>query len=108
MKLKVSQETVGNIVKSVGNVLAFGAMFVLPYLSKKDTTPLITKNNIATYDDVIMTIMDSSMLSSDMAKAATMIPKHANSTLYNAVINVINSNMLSSDKIETIKNICSE
>lgn len=105
---KVSQETVGNIVKGVGNVLAFGAMFVLPLLSKKDTVPLIKQNSITTYDDVISAIMNSSMLSSDMARAAAMIPKNADSTLYNAIIKTIDSNMLSSDKFETLKHICEE
>ena len=106
-KIKVSKEAVEKIAKGAGNVIAFTAMFVLPYLSKRDE-PRVVSNGFTTYDDAIRVIMSSSMLSGDKVKVVTMLPKHGPIKLYNAVIQVINSTMLSSDKIETIKHICSE
>lgn len=102
-----SLRTVGKIATGLGNVLSF-AVCVLPYLSKKDIIHEVRYNTIATYDDVILAITNSSMLSSDITKAVTLIPKDGNSTLYKAIINVINSNMLSDDKVETIKRICKD
>jgi hypothetical protein len=97
--------TFGKIATGVGNVLSF-AVFVLPYLTKKNTTEEVHCNFVVTYDDVILAIVNSSMLSNDMNKAVTLIPKEGNTALYKAIINVINSNMLSGDKFETIKHIC--
>lgn len=104
----VSKDVIGAIVKGAGNVLAFASVFVLPYLSKKDVGELARPNSKAGYDDAIGAIMKSDMLSSDKAKAATIVPKVGGSDLYKAVIQVINSDMLSSDRIEVIERICSE
>lgn len=98
--------TIGRIATGVGNVLSFAAVLVVPLLSKKDTIHEVRYNTVATYDDVIMAIMNSNMLSSDMSRATAVVPKDGDSTLYKAMINVINSNMLPSDKIDTIKHIC--
>lgn len=100
--------TVGKIATGVANVLSFAAVFVTPMLSKKGTTENVRYGTIATYDDVVMAVMKSNMLSKDMTRAIELIPKEGASTLYKAIINVINSNMLSGDKIETIKHICKE
>lgn len=104
---KVSKETVERLAKGVANTVAFAAVLVLPYLSKKDTPKTISEG-FTTYDDAIREIMSSGMLSSDKAKIVTMLPKHGSIKVYNAVIQVVNSTMLSSDKIEAIKHICEE
>lgn len=98
--------TIGKIAAGIGNTLSFAAVLVMPLISKKDGKQHIHHNIVATYDDAVMAIMQSSMLSSDRSKAVTLVPKDATSTLYKAIINVIESDMLSSDKIETIQHIC--
>lgn len=100
--------TIGKNATGVGNVLSFAAMIVVPMLSKKDVVTNVQYSIVATYDDVVMAIMNSSMLSKDMTKAIALIPREGTSTIYKAIINVIDSNMLSGDKVETIKHICKE
>ena len=100
--------TIGKIATGVGNVLSFAAMIVVPMLSKKDTIENIHYSVVVSYDDVVMEIMNSSMVSKDKSKAIALIPKEGKSTLYKAIVNVIDSSMLSEDKIETIKHICKE
>lgn len=98
--------TICKIATGVGNALSVAAVLVTPYLSKKNTTQQTRCNIVATYDDAVMAIMESGMISNDMAKAVMLVPKDGTSALYKAIINVIESSMLSNDKIETIKHIC--
>lgn len=107
LKFNLSRETVGNVIKGVGNVAAFAVMMGLPYLSKKDVKELMPVNKIVGYDDVIGAIMNSSMLGSDKVKAVNIV-KHVNTDIHRAAIQVINSDMLGSDKIKVIERIYSE
>lgn len=100
--------TIGKIATGVGNVLSFAAMIVVPMLSKKDVVSDVEYSVVTTYDDVVMAIINSSMLSKDMTRAIAILPMDGTSTIYKAIINVIDSNMLSGDKVETIKHICKE
>ena len=102
--LALSLGTIGAIATGVGNALSVVSVFALPHLSKKDTRKNVHNNT--SYDDVIMAITQSGMLSSDKTTVVALIPKHSRSTLYKAMINVIESDMLMSDKIETIQHIC--
>lgn len=105
---KMSKDTIGAIVKGAGNVLAFASMFVLPYLPRKEICEITRTNSKASYDDAISAIMKSDMLSSDKAKAATIVRKDHDSELYKAIVQIIESDMLSSDKIEVIERICTD
>lgn len=107
LKLNVSRETVGRIIKGVSNVAVFAAMIGLPNLVKRDAKEMMPVNKIVEYDDVIGAIMNSSMLGSDKVKAANIV-KHANRDIHRAAIQVIESNLLSSDKLKVIERIYSE
>ena len=106
-KISINKDNVRNAIRTgCGLVIAVTA-FVLPNLdSLRNTIDDVKRHGNVTYSDVISTILNSSMYSTDKAKVVNIVPKDGDVELYKSIIQIVKSNMYSGDKISIIKDIC--
>lgn len=105
-KLKINGEVVKQAVKNAGNVLAFTALMIAPYVSVRDIIKKIRYMRDVTYDDTISEILHSNMWTADKVSIVTSLPKNMNTEFYKSIIAVIESNLYSSDKVRVIEDMC--
>ncbi len=111
-RIKEGLNTIGNIVKtgfaiaaSFVGIMLLGKCSTMDIVEVMDETERYDYTRRYRYCDVIESIMNSSMLSSDKKRATSLVHKGEVSEYYEAIIAVIDSSMLSSDKIKTIEEI---
>ena len=108
MKIKMANETVGNIVKIGGAVLLYGLAHMASRTSVKDIVDEFRYRGDVSYSDVVGVIMDCDMLDSNKNKAMELLKKNGNTEYYKTIIKIIKSNMLDSSKVKAIATLNGE
>jgi hypothetical protein len=96
-------QLIGRIALKIGGlILSVSPLILSTIIDNK------LRNKPVTYDDVIESIMHSSMLGSDKSEMISVIHRDGDSELYKAIIHVVNSSVLGSEKIEIVKQLCNK
>ena len=97
--------TIKTIAGKVWDVASYGLMLAASY-KLADYVAGGDGSKLATYDDAVKAIMDSSMFSHDKADAVAVLSRYESSTFYKAIVHVAkDSSMFSHDKVEMIKTL---
>lgn len=108
MKLNIDKEQIGGIVKSVCNIVVFGALLGASLFKKEREVSTTVRIGETNYSDAIDAVLRSDMMSSTKTEVIDAVKRHEDSEYYKAVISVVNSDMLGSLKYRTIKSLSGE
>lgn len=84
------------ILKVAGTITMAGIALVKAY----------EEHNCVGYNNAVEAIMNSTMFSSDKAKAVSALKLNASPELYLAIINIVKSSILSIEKLNLILEMC--
>lgn len=94
--LKTVGIVVKGVLKVVGAITITGIALAKAYEERYHTN----------YNDAVRAIMNSSMWSTDKAKAISVLDSNAKPEFYLSIIRVVESSMWSSDKLNVILEMC--
>lgn len=109
MKINITKEQVGEVVKGVGNVallLAAGwAALKYPFFTRTEVETRTIYIGESTYSGAVREIVQSSMLGSTKSDMIDVLKRDGDAEYYKSVIAIVKSNMLGSTKLETVKSL---
>ena len=105
MKLNISKEAVGKIVRGGLNIAVGLLVLALPSLTRESVTVVARPASEAKYSDAVQAIMNSAMLDSYKREIVGLLKQDGDSEYYRTVIMTISSDMLDSYKRDVIKEL---
>ena len=105
---KLSTGVFGTAIKILGTVALLTSEVVVPYINRRITKNITEPDKHVTYDSVIGTVMNSSMLSDYKLKVIAIIPKDGDSETFKAIIQIVDSDMNSAKILEAVKYVCTK
>lgn len=105
MRINISKEAVGRVVKAAGKCFVVGALAMLaPRFTTNRTVEDVTYYvGEVGYSDTVNVILNSSMLDYRKTEAITLLKRDGDSEYYKTVVSAVNSDMLDYRKLEIIR-----
>ena len=102
MKIKITKEFVGNVVKIGGMAMIYGLAAMASKTSVKDAIDNIRYSGKVSYSDAVSAVMDSNMFDSNKNRVLELLKKDGDIEYYRTIIKIVRSDMFDSNKIRAI------
>ena len=89
MKIKITKETIGNVVKVGGMVMLYGLAAMASKTSVKDVIDNIRYSGNVSYSDAVSAVMDSDMFDSNKNRVMELLKKDGDAEYYKTIIKII-------------------
>ena len=108
MKIQITKETVGKILKVGGMIVLYGVASMASRTSVKDVIDGIRYSGDVSYSDAVGVIMDSNMFDSNKNRAMELLKRDGDSEYYKTIVKIIKSDIFDSNKIISIATLNGE
>lgn len=105
MKIKITKEQVGTVLKTGGKLVLSALAIGFASLVRDKASNAQYYIGEVGYGDAVSVILNSDMFDSTKTKAIELLKRDGNAEYYRSVISAVNSSMFDSTKIQTIKTL---